>query len=779
MSFVRNSMTLFSVVTLVIFLFYVQLFKSLNSSEKISPKIQNKNNEYEKISRQKTQKWIVVTSINEPTKQIDTLSKQDDFLLLVVGDLKTNQRWHYPKVTFLNVQTQNNLKFKSLSTTLFNSYTRKNIGYLYAIKQGAGFIYDTDDDNEPITNLNKYFDFGLYKTELELDSDSPLIINPYAHFGQPTIWPRGYPLNEINKRFYNSYVCSKKPTSIIQQSVVNGDPDVDAIFRLSKSLDQQKFDIYFDETAPSFRIPKYKLTPFNSQNTLYHYKAFWALYLPHSVSFRLTDIWRSYWSQRLLWLLDSTVSFLGPNAYQLRNSHSYLADYKQEKDMFLKTKDLIHFLYKWKCKSKIFFECVIDLTTQMAQNSFWNTSEIDGVKNWLDDLKSFNYIEPTITNFAYELSNKDIKEFVKHENGKFDKDSFRVRFTPNFKASADLEIFFGKNNYLIETDSKLKTIKYFVDYCGSNYKLDFDYKKIYNGTTNTRNSILLITFNHEVVAENVVFLKFFHQSYFKNIVFCGKQIMNVLKFEKIYKKFDSYTFIEYDTSQGYFHYVCMSKLIDLNYRTDGILLMSDDIILKHWNLDNFSSRKIWYHSTRGCNITYEDRSKWVYDAKYWLGTEFGAPALKNAFEHLESQLNNLNKTEETDLIILKRFFQIYNSNLNLDKNQKKISTICKDTSDLYYLPNDFFSTFNFMSKIFRSHNLFLEFAIPIILRGLDEISSTQILDGLFFWPQQFILNEWYSKVKHFGHPVKVMKYNEPEERRKICQTYIQDKFNNF
>ena len=46
-----------------------------------------------------------------------------------------------------------------------------------------------------------------------------------------------------------------------------------------------------------------------------------------------------------MWLLDSTISFLGPNAYQLRNSHSYLSDYKQEKDMYLRTQDLIMNFY--------------------------------------------------------------------------------------------------------------------------------------------------------------------------------------------------------------------------------------------------------------------------------------------------------------------------------------------------------------------------------------------------------------------------------------------------
>ena len=88
-------------------------------------------------------------------------------------------------------ENQSNTNYESVKTTPFNSYTRKNIGYLFAIQNGAKYIYDTDDDNEPITKLEDYFDFNEYKIELEYDLESPLTLNRYAHFGQPTIWPRG------------------------------------------------------------------------------------------------------------------------------------------------------------------------------------------------------------------------------------------------------------------------------------------------------------------------------------------------------------------------------------------------------------------------------------------------------------------------------------------------------------------------------------------------------------------------------------------------------------
>jgi hypothetical protein len=107
---------------------------------------------------------------------------------------------------------------------------------LYAIEHGASIIYDTDDDNAPHDVAEFENNFDLIETEeksgLILDGDSKLVQNPYAHFGQRSIWPRGYPLEEIGQEWNNSYkLCSRMKTPLIQQALVNGDPDVDAIFR--------------------------------------------------------------------------------------------------------------------------------------------------------------------------------------------------------------------------------------------------------------------------------------------------------------------------------------------------------------------------------------------------------------------------------------------------------------------------------------------------------------------------------------------------------------------
>ena len=73
-------------------------------------------------------KWIVVTSINEPTPQIKRLASIQDFQLLVVGDNKTNKEWFCNDTIFLNLNYQHSLGFSILKNIPLNSYTRKNIG---------------------------------------------------------------------------------------------------------------------------------------------------------------------------------------------------------------------------------------------------------------------------------------------------------------------------------------------------------------------------------------------------------------------------------------------------------------------------------------------------------------------------------------------------------------------------------------------------------------------------------------------------------------------------
>lgn len=276
----------------------------------------------------------------------------------------------------------------------YKSYARKNIGYLYAIQHGAKQIYDTDDDNHPTSGKLTFFDkdsgdFYVYRTEAKS-------VNPYSHFGQSTIWPRGYPLENISDPTKHVFDKCQGVGTSIQQGVVDGDPDIDAIFRLTRKDEGVRLDVKFDPNAPPVLLPPGTMAPFNSQNTFFMYKGMWATLLPITTAFRVCDIWRGYFAQRLIWEIGDHLSFFPPNAYQVRSAHDYLLDFIDEKDLYHDAGRLVRFLTSWKSTKDDFFNRVLELSVAMVENHFWGEKDALLTEAWLQDLVSVGYEIPKL-----------------------------------------------------------------------------------------------------------------------------------------------------------------------------------------------------------------------------------------------------------------------------------------------------------------------------------------------------------------------------------------------
>ena len=297
-------------------------------------------------------------------------------------------------MVFLSLEKQKQLGYNTTELLPFKSYSRKTIGYLYAIEHGAKIIYETDDDNYPYNGTIGFRpdgkgDFLVYATDRAT-------VNPYQHFGQQSIWPRGYPLENIGDPAQHTFVKCGEVRPLIQQGVVNGDPDVDAVFRLTRKDNGVKLDVEFDSKAPPVLLPRGSYAPFNSQNTLFLYDAFWALMMPPGPAMRVTDIWRAYYNKRLLEEIDGYLAFFGPNAYQERNSHSYLDDFIDEKALYFDAGRFIAFLRKWKPTKTHFFDQILELTVACVKEKFLEPIDALVMKAWLSDLVSIGYKAPEL-----------------------------------------------------------------------------------------------------------------------------------------------------------------------------------------------------------------------------------------------------------------------------------------------------------------------------------------------------------------------------------------------
>ena len=94
-------------------------------------------------------KFIIITSIFNPTKAGKEFSKLKGYNLIVVGDKKTPHNWSFNNVTYLSLEDQLSLDLELPSILPYNHYCRKMVGYLHAINNNAEIIIDTDDDNIP------------------------------------------------------------------------------------------------------------------------------------------------------------------------------------------------------------------------------------------------------------------------------------------------------------------------------------------------------------------------------------------------------------------------------------------------------------------------------------------------------------------------------------------------------------------------------------------------------------------------------------------------------
>lgn len=202
--------------------------------------------------------YSVITTIQNPTASVLCLVEKLNEVggkLIVAGDKKGPVDFHPPSgewrvtgsesgdavgqdpkigdrwpVEFLSLADQLAMPYELAQLLPVGHYARKNLAYLAAIKQGATCIYETDDDNAPNES------WVVRSEEVEqcrvLSSAENRWVNVYRYFSAENVWPRGLPLDEIRKAVPEVSITHIRKRAPIQQGLVNGSADVDAIWRL-------------------------------------------------------------------------------------------------------------------------------------------------------------------------------------------------------------------------------------------------------------------------------------------------------------------------------------------------------------------------------------------------------------------------------------------------------------------------------------------------------------------------------------------------------------------
>lgn len=347
------------------------------------------------------EKWVVITTIFKPTTLVRQIEKADDeWCLVVVGDKKSPPGYDVgSKVVFLSPDDQERLGYGILKHIPWNHFGRKNVGFLYAIHHGAKLIYDTDDDNLLKVPLDRAVETLIDKPNANLLETSSVVTNVYPLFSNNFSWPRGFPLDRINDPTSTGDIVNSErlfPDIITKvgvfQSLADHDPDVDAIYRLTRPL-PLNFDVAMGEPLV---LPQGTFSPFNAQATLFTEGALWALLLPVTVHGRVSDIWRSYFMQRIMWDMDLHVAFTSPFVKQCRNVHSYIADLEAEDHLYGRTLELIRVLLEWDPQAHTVAGRLLEIAGILYEHSFLELGDVYLMKAWVEDLQAIGFVFPSV-----------------------------------------------------------------------------------------------------------------------------------------------------------------------------------------------------------------------------------------------------------------------------------------------------------------------------------------------------------------------------------------------
>jgi STELLO glycosyltransferases len=323
-------------------------------------------------------KFIVITSIYEPTAAVIAFAGLQDYQLVVVGDTKTGAQWHCEGATYLSIDDQHKTSGQLAKLLPFNHYSRKMMGYLYALANGAETIIDTDDDNIPCTGWG-FPEFKGVFPSVPGDED---FINIYQLYSSQHIWPRGLPLSLVTKQFELEKKLVPGDFNIgIWQGLADGNPDVDAVYRLTSDA-----PCHFKKRDPVV-LGINTLSPFNTQNTAFRKEMFALLYLPVSASFRFTDILRGLVAQPIMWLYNYHLGFTNATVVQERNPHDYQEDFISEIPMYQHSHEVHKIVGAVISGEKNIRENLVSAYRALAAKNIVSEDELITLEAWLEDLE--------------------------------------------------------------------------------------------------------------------------------------------------------------------------------------------------------------------------------------------------------------------------------------------------------------------------------------------------------------------------------------------------------
>ena len=289
-------------------------------------------------------------------------------------------------------------------------------------------------------------------------------------------------------------------------------------------------------------------------------------------------------------------------------------------------------------------------------------------------------------------------------------------------------------------------------------------------------SILLIIVFNTPHYKAIPYLEILYRDAFPNILYCGPGQPNATSFDGEY----TFSFMSYGETRvpfwdGAFNYECVTMAMrhfGRNYL--GYLLVADDVMFNFWNIANLDFHHAWYVNKicgqigdvrtgklckdGECNIL----SDWMWFRKNRKGNLNAINVLYDKATHSIVARNCVKQ--------LKR----------LNQGEFRING---GPADIYYIPS-WLTEFITVGEIFRKAELWLELAVPTMIRCLERPEKIQSLTGEFIWDKTREM-PWLHFSKHkdsaYFHPSKLgpIAQKSEEHRKYFCDSVLPEMYKNL
>ncbi|CAD6197337.1 unnamed protein product [Caenorhabditis auriculariae] len=655
-------------------------------------------------------KWIVLATEDDYSIVIERLSLLKDWEVVVVSDRKYSESIEFKNIHVLNSRKIDNLGYSIASKMNKTSSSWKNVGYLYAISKGAEWIYDMEID---IEFYGKGLDQFVYKNTtrgLKFLPKSKLLsdrmFNSHHFFGDQNSLPNGFPDIKYHKNGFAKMIsCRELKNAAIQHAMVETHAKGKSL-NGNRSNGKKKFNKF----APPITLSRGTFSPFDSQNTLFHRRAFHTLLLPSSFDSEEATIWRSYFAQKILNLTREYVALMPSNTVKLGQTGKE-TDLGQERPNWNR---VIEKIDKWNCYLSSVEACILHLTDVMISSNM--IKEKDGLltRAWIQDLA-------------------------------------KIGANQKLKANADLSKWCSVANYTKLSENLPEAQK-----IAENHQNSF--------VQNMNLDTVLIVTNNFPFAKEVGLIQRLYGPYFGMIIFCGTfDERNINPPDQYLDRFGNVNFVnlsESEVQEGFFIYICAQKIRELQLQNvRGYYMMSDDVVFNHWQSINYQS----VVHTVGAYAQDPENRWWAEEFK-----NISSDALASTAEFMTtSEHPEVVQTWNTfnDGVKRKGF---------KDGSEALYTQYVGSISDFMYIPTSMLNYFGDLMEVFFENYLFLEIAVDKFLRSVDyETPPVTRLSYLWAEDRDIWPNFYNSSFLSF-HPMKYgySRFNLTE-RYRYCEHVLQ------